>query len=156
MKAAGATGVYLDNADILYMVESGFEDEETEMIKAAPSADAVYQALEETVKTIQTTVGLTVMPNGGDTFVRRFVRENPGFLKAVNQESVLFEDFRAQRSSDTRYLTNYLDWCKQQGIYIRGIEYVNTAAGVKTAEDYYTAHGWQELYISRHKNLEGD
>lgn len=156
IKAAGATGLYLDNTDILYMVEAGFQEEGTKLIRTAPSSGSVYKALAGVVKSIENTVGIVVMPNGGDIFVRRFVQENPGLLKAVVQEGVVYEDNKKTSSSDQKYLTNYLDWCKKQGIYIRGIEYINTTAGAQAAADYYAAHGWQEIYISRHKNLMGD
>ena len=53
--------MYLDNADILYMVETGFREEKTAMLRTAPSAGKVYQALSEVVLTIENTIGLTVM-----------------------------------------------------------------------------------------------
>ena len=107
-------------------------------------------------KTIQNTVGITVMPNGGDVFVRKFALENPGVLKAVNQEGVLYDDNSAQSAGDTRYLTEYLDWCKSQGMYIRGIEYINTEAGKLAAAEYYKNHGWNQLYVSPQRDLRGN
>lgn len=156
MKAAGATGVYLDNTDILYMVQSGFAEENTKMLKAAPSAAAVYEALCNVVKTIQNTVGITVMPNGGDVFVRQFVQAYPGVLREVNQEGVLYNNNKAQPTSERRYYTEYLDWCRNRGLLVRGIEYINTQAGAQKCLEYYREHGWQGLYVSRHTNLEGD
>ena len=156
LKAAGASGVYFDNADILYMVETGFREEKTAMLRTAPSAGKVYQALSEVVLTIENTIGLTVMPNGGDTFVRRFVTEYPGVIKTVNQEGVVYDNNRQQPASERSYLTEYLDWCKNKGIYIRGIEYINTKAGADAAKAYYAEHGWDALYISPQRDLRGN
>ena len=156
LKAAGASGVYFDNTDILYMAESGFREEKTVMLRTAPSAGKVYTALRDAVMTIENTVGLTVMPNGGDIFVRRFVSEYPGVIREVNQEGVLYDNNRQQPASERNYLTEYLDWCKNRGIYIRGIEYINTTAGANAARTYYAEHGWDALYISRQKNLLGN
>ena len=156
LKAAGASGVYFDNADILYMVETGFREEKTTMLRTAPSAGKVYQALSEVVLTIENTIGLEVMPNGGDTFVRRFVTEYPGVIKTVNQEGVVYDNNRQQPASERSYLTEYLDWCKNKGIYIRGIEYINTKAGADAAKAYYAEHGWDALYISPQRDLRGN
>ena len=163
IKATGATGVYLDNLDILYMVEEGFREDGTKMLSLGKKRlsdktylEKVYKALSEIVKTIQKTVGLTVMPNGGDTFVERFIEENKGFIKEVNQESVLYIKNRAQKARDTKYLTKYLNWCKNQGIIVRGIEYINTEAGAQKAVKYYEDQGWKSVYISKKNNLKGD
>lgn len=156
LKAAGASGIYFDNADILYMVESGFREEKTTMLRTAPSSGKVYQALSDVILTIENTVGITVMPNGGDIFVRRFVSEFPGAITEVNQEGVLYDGNRQQPADECNYLTDYLDWCKNRGLYIRGIEYINTTAGASAAKAYYAEHNWDTLYISRQKNLLGN
>ncbi len=156
MKAMGATGLYLDNTDILYMVEAGFQEEKTSLIRIAPTAGNVYKALSDVVKQLENTVGIVVMPNGGDIFVRRFVKDNPGLLKTVVQESVLYDGNKRQPSSETKYYTEYLDWCISQGIYVRGIEYTTSSTNAQTCQNYYKDHGWQELYISKHTYLMGD
>lgn len=156
LKAAGASGLYFDNLDILYMVETGFREEKTAMLRTAPSSGKVYQALSEVVLTIENTVGLTVMPNGGDTFVRRFATAYPGVIKTVNQEGVVYDNNKQQSAFERGYLTEYLDWCKNRGIYIRGIEYINTTAGAEAAKAYYAEHGWDALYISPQRNLHGN
>ena len=156
MKAMGATGLYLDNTDILYMVEAGFQEERTSLIRTAPTAGNVYKALSDVVKQLENTVGIVVMPNGGDIFVRRFVKDNPGLLKTVVQESVLYDGNKRQPSSETKYYTEYLDWCISQGIYVRGIEYTTSSTNAQTCQNYYKDHGWQELYISKHTYLMGD
>ena len=156
MKARGATGVYLDNVDIYYMVRSGFENEDADLFRTPPSASSTYRALRLLVNSIDQKVGLTVMPNGGDHFVRKFVADCPGIIRIVNQEGVLYENFEPQSTSATRYLTKYLDWCREKGIYVRGIEYTKSDSQAERARDYYRRHGWLSLYISRHTDLEGD
>lgn len=155
LKKRGAIGLYFDNLDIYYMVKEGFEEQKAAMIRKAPASGLVYEALADTICKISKT-GMIVMPNGGDIFVREFVRENPGIIKTVNQEGVLYQDKRRQSAEDTKYYTNYLDWCKRQGIYIRGIEYPKNKAQALIAKAYYKRHGWQGIYISYHKDLRGD
>ena len=155
LQKRGPTGLYMDNFDIYYMAAEGFEEEKTRMIRKAPASGLIYEALAETVCQISKT-GMIVMPNGGDTFVRRFVRENPGIIKTVNQEGVLYQDKRRQSTADTNYYTDYLDWCKRQGMYIRGIEYPKNKVQALNAKVYYKRHGWQGIYISYHKDLRGD
>ena len=155
IKATGAIGLYLDNTDIYYMCAEGFKEERSRMIKKAPSASLVYKALESVILRI-TKLGLVVMPNGGDTFVRKFISAHPGVIKTVNQEGVLYQDKKKQLKEDTKYYTEYLDWCRERGIYIRGIEYPRTKAQALVCKAYYTKHRWQGIYISYHKDLRGD
>ena len=156
MKKAGATGVFLDNTDILYMVKEGFEKSGADLYRRPPSAAKVYKVLRNVVKKIEKEVGIVVMPNGGDVFVKQFVRECPGVIKVVCQESVLYMDGDNQEDDDRRYLTSYLDWCKKRGIYVRGIEYTDSASDAAIARNYYRRHGWLGVYISRHGKLKGD
>lgn len=153
IKAAGAIGVYLDNTDIYYMCEHGFG---RKVMRKVPSKESVYQTLRDVIKAIVNDIGLVVMPNGGDVFVRRLVTECKGLITTVNQEGVLYQDNRRQSKGDTQYYTEYLDWCKKQGLYIRGIEYTKNAAANLQCKAYYESHGWQGLYISKHKDLRGD
>jgi endo-alpha-1,4-polygalactosaminidase (GH114 family) len=151
MKRLGVIGLYLDNTDIYYMVTEGFRSP----MKKAPTPQAVYTALSNIVLKLSD-IGMIVMPNGGDTFVRKFVRAHPSVIRTVNQEGVLYQDKRRQSKEDTEYFTEYLDWCKKKGIYIRGIEYPKTKAQAVHAQLYYKKHGWQGIYISYHKDLRGD
>lgn len=153
-KKLGAIGLYFDNCDIYWKVINGFGGA---AMRKAPSKDAVYKALLNVITTIVKDVGLIVMPNGGEDFVKRLFREGQGgLIKTVNQEGVLYEDFKAQPSSERKYRTSYLDWAKKQGLYIRGIEYVKSTSGILKAKAYYKLHGWQGLYISKHTDLMGD
>lgn len=155
MKSLGVIGLYLDNTDIYYMCQEGFKEERTKMIRNAPSAQSVYNALSSVIRKINV-LGMIVMPNGGDTFVRKFVSAYPSVIKTVNQEGVLYQDNKKQSKEDTAYYTEYLDWCKKRGMYIRGIEYTKSKTASLRCKAYYLKHGWQGLYISKHKNLEGD
>ena len=151
MKRMGVIGLYLDNTDIYYMVTEGFRSP----MRKSPTPQAVYTALSNIVLKLSD-LGMIVMPNGGDVFVRKFVRAHPNTIKTVNQEGVLYQDKRRQSKEDTEYYTDYLDWCKKKGIYIRGIEYPKTKSQAAHAQLYYAKHGWQGIYISYHKDLRGD
>jgi endo-alpha-1,4-polygalactosaminidase (GH114 family) len=144
-------GLYLDNTDIYYMVTEGFRSP----MRKAPTPQAVYTALSNIILKLSD-LGMIVMPNGGDVFVRKFVRAHPSVIRTVNQEGVLYQDKKRQSKEDTEYYTDYLDWCKKKGIYIRGIEYPKTKAQAVHAQLYYKKHGWQGIYISYHKDLRGD
>ena len=151
MKKLGVIGLYLDNTDIYYMVTEGFRSP----MRKAPSPQAVYTALSNIVLKLSD-LGMIVMPNGGDVFVRKFVRAHPNTIKTVNQEGVLYQDKKRQSKEDTEYFTEYLDWKKKKGIYIRGIEYPKNKVQALNAKAYYKKHGWQGIYISYHKDLRGD
>jgi len=153
IKACGAIGLYLDNTDIYYMLKE--QEISKQYSRNLPSAQAVYTALSNMVLEINA-LGLIVMPNGGDTFVRKFIRAHPNIIKTVNQEGVLYQDGKKQSAEDTKYYTEYLDWCRKKGIYIRGIEYPKTKAQAVHAQLYYKSHKWQGIYISWHKELRGD
>ena len=145
VKATGAIGLYLDNTDIYYMLKE--QEIEKQYSRNLPSAQAVYTALSNMCLEINA-LGLIVMPNGGDTFVRKFIRAHPNVIKTVNQEGVLYQDGKKQSAEDTKYYTEYLDWCRKKGIYIRGIEYTKTKAQAVHAQLYYKTHKWQGIYIS--------
>ena len=152
IKDTGAIGVYLDNTDIYYMCGHGFKNP----MRKAPSKEAVYHALEDIVDTIQTDIGLIVMPNGGDDFVRRFVTEHPGIIQTINQEGLFYENFKKQSKEETEYRKAYMKWAaKHIKGKVRGIEYCKKPAEIAYVKAYYAAHGW-DVYISKHKNLEGD
>ena len=151
IKKTGAIGVYLDNTDIYYMAR-GFHNP----MKTPPSQEAVYHALEDIVDMIQTDVGLIVMPNGGDNFVRRFIMEHPGIIQTINQEGCVYENFKRNSAAETEYRKSYMKWAaKHIKGKVRGIEYCKKPAEIAYVKAYYAAHGW-DVYISKHKNLEGD
>lgn len=151
IKATGAIGVYFDNTDIYYEVrhlKKGYD-------RNMPDQNAVYKALRDIVLDL-TKIGLIVMPNGGDSFVRRFYAEYPTILKTINQEGCLYEDFKRQPKSERQYRTEYMTWAKKKGLYVRGIEYCKKSSQIAECKAYYLAHGYKGLYISKHKDLKGD
>lgn len=151
IKDTGAIGVYLDNTDIYYMAR-GFHNP----MKKPPSQEAVYHALEDIVDAIQYDVGLIVMPNGGDNFVRRFVSEHPGFIQTISQEGLFYENFKRNSAAEIDYRKSYMKWAaKHIKGKVRGIEYCKKPSEIAYVKAYYAAHGW-DVYISKHKNLEGD
>lgn len=156
MKEMGVKGLYFDNTDLYYMCLSGFREKKSNLMKAAPRAWSVYETLMQTMKEL-TAMGLVVMPNGGDLFVRKLINNgHRDLVKTVIQESVLYSDNKRVSSADTRYFTDYLDWCKSQGIYVRGIEYCKDLTKIANAKAYYRRRGWQAIYISKHHDLRGD
>ena len=158
-KDKGCIGLYLDNTDIYYMCLQGFKEQKSKMIKSAPSANQVYKALVDIIHSIVDETGLIIMPNGGDVFVRKFFKEESDakkYIKTINQESVLYIDNKKQSKSDTKYLTEYLNWARHIGLYIRGIQYTKNKTAAIKCKAYYKLHGWNGLYISKHKDLKGD
>ena len=156
-KKKGADGLYFDNADIYWMCREGFQEEGARMMRGAPDPDKVYTALVEVIREIVEGLGVIVMPNGADVFVRRMFSEGHGYLiRTVNQEGVLYENNKRQSNEETVYRTAYLDWAKKKGLYVRGIEYTKSKTAAAKARAYYKKHGWQGIYISKHTDLRGD
>jgi len=157
-KRKGAIGLYFDNGDILWMAKEGFREQDSTMLRKAPSADAVYRAMLDVIMTIVMDVGLIVMPNGADMLVKQMFADGYGkpLIRTINQEGCLYEDFKRQSSEETKYRTAYMEWALAHGLYVRGIEYVKFASGILQAKRYYKKHGFQGLYISKHTDLRGD
>lgn len=127
------------------------------MLKPIPDPEKVFFALKYVVEKITTEVGLIIMPNGADVFVRQMFHRGWGYyIKTVIQEGVLYSNFKKQNKYETAYLVEYLNWCLDNGLYVRGIEYVKSAAGIKEVKKFYSDHGYKGLYISKHKTLKGD
>ena len=152
-KDKGAIGIYLDNTDIYYMCARPSRLKNP--MRKVPDATAVYKALSDIVLCLYH-MGLIVMPNGGDAFVRRFVTEHPGVIQTINQEGLFYEDFKKQPKSETAYRKEYMKWAsKHMTGKIRGIEYCRKKSEILAVKAYYKAHGW-DVYISKHKDLMGD
>lgn len=151
IRDTGAIGVYFDNSDIYYEVRHLNKSYDRNL----PDQTAVYKALRDMVIGL-TKIGLIVMPNGGDSFVRRFYTEHPSVLKTINQEGALYEDFKKQPKDERQFRAEYMDWARKKGLYVRGIEYCKKTSQIAECKAYYLAHGWQGLYISKHTNLKGD
>lgn len=156
IQATGAKGLYFDNTDLYYMCLLGFREKKTNLMKEAPRAWSVYETLMQTTKEL-VAMGLVVMPNGGDLYVRKLINNgHRDLVKTVIQESVLYSDNKRVSSKDTKYFSDYLDWCKEHGVYVRGIEYCKDLTKISNAKAYYRRRGWQAIYISKHHDLRGD
>ena len=153
---AGAIGLYLDNTDIYYMCQQGFKEEKTKMLRSAPSAQAVYNALSSIILKISA-LGLIVMPNGGDTFVRKFITAHPRVIPTINQEGVFFKELNEKnKSSDTQYYKDYCKWVQKHiSGKVRIIEYTSSKTEQAKIKAYCLSHGW-DVYFSKHKELRGD
>ena len=70
---------------------------------AIPEHEKVFFALEHMVEKLVNEVGLIVMPNGGDIFVRELFKRGYGqyLIRTVNQEGVLYSDFKKQSKGET-------------------------------------------------------
>lgn len=156
IKATGAIGLYLDNTDIYYMCLQGFREEKTSMLRPTPSAQAVYTALSNIILKINA-LGLIVMPNGGDVFVRKFITAHPKVIATINQEGVFFEELNKKNSSaDTQYYKDYCKWAQKHiSGKVRIIEYTSSKSEQAKIKAYCLAHGW-DVYFSKHKELRGD
>ncbi len=155
IKSCGAIGLYLDNTDIYWMCEEGFKEQRAQMYRKAPSAQAVYKALSDIIIKLND-MGLIVMPNGGDVFLRKFIAEHPGVIQTINQEGVFFEDFKKNSATETAYRKNWCKWAQKRITgKVRIIEYCKSRKEQAKIKAYCLAHGWH-VYFSRHKELRGD
>lgn len=157
-KSKGAIGLYFDNGDILWMAKEGFREGGSNMLRKAPAANEVYKSLLDVITTISQDLGMIIMPNGADMLVRQLFADGYGkaLIRTINQEGCVYEDFKRQPKKETDYRTAYMLWALRQGLYVRGIEYVRSASGIREAKKHYRKHGFQGLYISKHKDLRGD
>lgn len=154
IKATGAIGLYLDNTDIYYeILEKKIHKQYSRNL---PSAQAVYTALSNMILKINA-LGLIVMPNGGDVFVRKFITAHPKVISTINQEGVFFEELnKKNKSSDTQYYKDYCKWAqKHVSGKVRLIEYTSSKSEQAKIKAYCLAHGW-DVYFSKHKELRGD
>lgn len=155
IKACGAIGLYLDNTDIYWMCLEGFKEQKSHMLRKAPTPQAVYNALSTVILKLKK-MGLIVMPNGGDCFLRKFITQHPGVIQTIMQEGVFFEDFKKNSAAETAYRK---DWCKWAQKRITGkvriIEYCKDPKEKAKIKAYCLAHGWH-VYFSKHKELRGD
>ena len=102
-------------------------------------------------------LGLIVMPNGGDVFVRKFITAHPKVIPAINQEGVFFEELNKKNSaSDTQYYKDYCKWAQKKiSGKVRLIEYTSSKTEQAKIKAYCLAHNW-DVYFSKHKELRGD
>lgn len=154
LKELGVIGVYLDNTDIYYEILE--KQIRKQYSRNLPSAQAVYTALSRIILEIHK-LGLIVMPNGGDVFVRKFITAHPKVIATINQEGVFFEELnKKNKSSDTQYYKDYCKWAQKRiSGKVRIICYVTIKSEQAKIKAYCLAHGW-DVYFSKHKELRGD
>ena len=153
IKATGAIGLYLDNTDIYYeILEKQIRKQYSQNL---PSAQAVYTALSNMVLKINA-LGLIVMPNGGDIFVRKFITAHPRIIPTINQEGVFFEELnKKNKSSNTQYYKDYCKWAQKRiSGKVRIIEYTTSKIEQAKIKAYCLAHGW-DVFFSGTKDLRG-
>lgn len=155
IKETGAIGLYLDNTDIYYMCQQGFDEEGAYFFRDMPTSQQVYKALSGIICAIHR-LGMIVMPNGGDTFVRRFIASHPNIIPTINQEGVFFEDLNRKNSaSDTQYYKDYCKWAQKRiSGKVRLIEYTSSKTEQAKIKAYCLAHGW-DVFFSGTKDLRG-
>ena len=154
IKATGAIGLYLDNTDIYYEILE--KQIRKQYNRNLPSAQAVYTALSNIILKIHA-LGLIVMPNGGDVFVRKFITAHPKVIATINQEGVFYSELnKKNKSSDTQYYKDYCKWAQKRiSGKARIICYVTIKSEQAKIKAYCLAHGW-DVYFSKHKELRGD
>lgn len=154
IKATGAIGLYLDNTDIYYMIAE--REISKKYSRNLPNAQAVYNALSNIILKIHA-LGMIVMPNGGDTFVRKFVTAHPRVIPTINQEGVFYETLnKKNKSSDTQYYKDYCKWAQKHITgKVRIIEYTTSKTERAKIKAYCLAHNW-DVYFPNTKELRGD
>lgn len=154
IKATGAIGLYLDNTDIYYEILE--KQIRKQYSRNLPSAQVVYTALSNMILKINA-LGMIVMPNGGDTFVRKFITAHPKVIATINQEGVFYSELnKKNKSSDTQYYKDYCKWAQKRiSGKVRIICYVTIKSEQAKIKAYCLAHGW-DVYFSKHKELRGD
>lgn len=154
IKATGAIGLYLDNTDIYYMILE--RQIKKQYSRNLPTAQAVYNALSSMILKINA-LGLIVMPNGGDVFMKKFMTAHPKVIATINQEGVFFEELnKKNKSSDTAYYKSWIKWAKKRiSGKVRIIEYTSSKTEQAKIKAYCLANGI-DVYFSKHKDLRGD
>ena len=130
----------LDNTDIYYEILE--RQIKRQYDRNLPSAKAVYNALTNVILNIRYKVGLIVMPNGGDVFLREFMVNHPNVIATINQEGVFFEDLNHKNSaSDTQYYKDYCKWAQKHiSGKVRLIEYTSSKTEQAKIKAYCIAH----------------
>lgn len=138
-KKKGVDGLFLDNADVYWHY---------------PNED-VYKGLVAILRSIKK-LGLPVIINGGDTFVRALLErdELDELIIGVNQESVFtsidFSDgsFGACLEEDNNYYLAYLAQVKAEGLAVYLIEYGADEAAQEIINKYCREQGYIPFYAA--------
>lgn len=144
--ALGLDGFFLDNADVYYHFET----------------DETFDGLCNILRGLRNlNHDLTLLINGGDTFVSRCIKEGTAkeLFDGVNQETVFTaidfetETFHPQDAEETAYFKNYLQTVKDAGLQVFLLKYVADKELTRTIDAYYTENGFR-WYNAQTLNLE--
>lgn len=133
--ALGLDGFFLDNADVYYHFET----------------DGIYDGLCAILRGLrELDPALTLLINGGDTFVTRCIEEGSAkaLFDGVNQETVFTaidfetETFHRQAAEETAYFQDYLQTVKAAGLQVCLLEYGADATLSETVDAYCAANGF--------------
>ncbi len=133
-KALGVDGFFIDNTDVYSMYPS----------------DQIYHGL-VTILNELNTLGLDLMINGGDVFVRKAVDDI--HIDAVNQETIFskinFETHTLERNNkeDEAYYKEYVEYIKDHNIKVYLLEYTKKEEMIIEIENYCKKHDFL-YYIS--------
>lgn len=129
----GFDGLFLDNTDVYYQYPK----------------EEIYQGLCAILRGLKK-YDITLMINGGDTFVLRCIEEQIAseLFDAVNQETVFtsinFEDetYGMQNGEETVYFKEYLEIAKECGLSVYLLEYGASPKLQKEIEQYCEKNGY--------------
>lgn len=153
-KSLGATGLFLDNYDVYYIVCSEYKCSEA-------FKEGIYTGLKEITKRLKA-LDLKLIINSGTDFLERLDDEKDDTIRsfyAYNQESVFstildYENdvFGTQSTSDREYYQDIIAITSRYGIKTYLLEYTTDEALIQEIKTYCELNGYT-YYISSHVNL---
>lgn len=153
-KGLGATGLFLDNYDVYYIVCSEYKCSNA-------FKDGIYNGLKEITKRLKA-LDLKLIINSGTDFLERLDDENDDTIRsfyAYNQESVFstildYENdvFGTQSYSSREYYQNIIAITSKYGIKTYLLEYTTDETLIQEIKAYCEVNGYT-YYISSHVNL---
>lgn len=135
----GIDGFFIDNCDVYYI----------------DPREEIYQALTDMLSALKAT-GKTVIVNGGDSYVSRYLDENDtlsAVIDGVNQETVYtsinWDDgtFGEATKDDNEYFLNYLERVSDAGGEVYLLEYTTDDKLARYLQDEADALGYH-VYVS--------
>ena len=135
----GIDGFFIDNCDVYYI----------------DPREEIYQALTDMLSGLKAT-GKTVIVNGGDSYVSRYLDENDtlsAVIDGVNQETVYTsinwdeDTFGEATKDDNEYFLNYLERVSDAGGEVYLLEYTTDDKLARYLQDEADALGYH-VYIS--------
>lgn len=131
----GIDGFFVDNVDVYYMYHN----------------DKIFNGVTTILKNFKA-LGVDVVVNGGDTYVRQYVKRHgklEKILNAVAQESVFTtidwdnnNAFIEQDEGDHKYAISYINFVSKHGGNVYLIEYSKDKKLIKRISDYCAKKGY--------------